>query len=192
MLDPFAPVVAALARPGRPSSDHGMEPDHAARQAAVLIAFQETPAGLQLYLTRRSAHLRHHPGQIALPGGKVEHADPSPVVTALREAHEEIGLAPENVQILGQMSPHQTVTGFVMTPVVARICAPFTPVRQPDEVEEIFTVPFSHIGNPALYRIERRFWRGTLREYYVAPWGPYYIWGATARILHRLATEMTA
>ncbi|HEY0275204.1 MAG TPA: CoA pyrophosphatase [Paenirhodobacter sp.] len=189
MPDPFAPVLAALARPGRPSSDYDLNAGFAApehirlRPAAVLIALHESPGGLRLTLTKRSSQLRHHPGQIALPGGKVESGDINAVFAALRETYEEIGLAPENVEVLGTIAPHETVTGFLVTPVIARVKAPFTPRPEPGEVEEVFTVPFAHIADPARYRIEKREWRGTWRSYYVAPYGPYYIWGATARIL---------
>lgn len=196
MTDPLAPVLAALTRPGRPSSDYDLNPgtllpeQRKLRAAGVLVAFEDTPAGVRLWLTKRSSQLRHHPGQIAFPGGKVESGDLSPVFAALREAQEEIGLAPENVEVLGTMDPHETVTGFEVTPVIARIRAPFTPRPEPGEVEEAFTVPFSHIANCRNFRVERRRWRGTWRHYYVAPFGPYYIWGATARILRALCARM--
>jgi hypothetical protein len=79
-----------------------------------------------------------------------------------------------------------------MTPIVARLTGPFDPVPQPGEVEEVFAVPLSHLADPARYRIERRMWRGQWRNYYTVPWGPYYIWGATARILRGLADRMAA
>ncbi|HEY0214636.1 MAG TPA: CoA pyrophosphatase [Paenirhodobacter sp.] len=196
MTDTFAPVLAALARPGRPSSDYDLNPGFAPpahirlRPAAVLIALHDCPDGMRVTLTKRSSHLRHHPGQIALPGGKVETGDPDVIATALRETQEEIGLAPENLHVLGTIAPHETVTGFLVTPVIARVLMPFTPRPEPDEVDEIFTVPFAHIANPAHYRIERRRWRGDWRSYYVVPYGPYYIWGATARILRAFADRI--
>lgn len=196
MSDPLAPVFAALGRPGRPSSDYDLNsgivlPEHRKlRAAGVLVAFEETAAGVRLWLTKRSSQLRHHPGQISFPGGKVESGDLSPVFAALREAREEIGLDPENVEVLGTFEPHETVTGFEVTPVIARIRGPFTPRPEPGEVEEAFTVPLSHIANPDSFRVERRQWRGDWRHYYVAPWGPYYIWGATARILRALSDRM--
>ncbi|MFT3690038.1 CoA pyrophosphatase [Paenirhodobacter sp.] len=195
MTDPLAPVLAALTRPGRPSSDYDLNPGtvlpegRRLRAAGVLVAFEETPDGARLWLTKRSSQLRHHPGQIAFPGGKVESGDLSPVFAALREAQEEIGLPPEKVEILGTMEPHETVTGFEVTPVIGRIRAPFIPRPEPGEVEEAFTVPLSHI-TAAHFRVERRRWRGDWRHYYVAPYGPYYIWGATARILRALCARM--
>lgn len=196
MTDPLAPVLDALSRPGRPSSDFDLNPEvtprpgRMLRPASVLVAFDTFGPEPRLYLTKRSSHLRHHPGQIAFPGGKVDPGDDGPVGAALREAREEIGLDPANVQVLGILTPHETVTGFVVTPVLARLHTPFTPRPEPGEVAEIFTVPLSHICDRAMFRIERRRWRGTWRSYFVAPYGPYYIWGATARMLRALAERM--
>jgi len=195
MAEAFAPLLAALARPGRPSSDYDLNPEtvlpegRVLRPAGVLIVFEETPAGLRLYLTKRASHLRHHPGQIAFPGGKVDPGDDGPVGAALREAEEEIGLPRGNVEILGVLEAHETVTGFLVTPVLARLTAPFTPQPDPSEVEEVFTIPFSHLVSTR-FRVEGRRWRGSMRYYYVAPFGPYYIWGATARMLRALCDRM--
>ena len=194
--DPFAPILNALALPGRPTSDYDLNPGtvlregRALRPAAVLVAFQDGPGGLRVILTKRASHLKHHPGQIAFPGGKVDAADHDVMAAALREAQEEIGLDPADVTILGQTAPHETVTSFQVTPVFARIAPGFLPVPQEAEVEEVFFVPFAHLADPANYRIEGRLWRGTRRRYYVVPYGPYYIWGATARILRALADRM--
>lgn len=103
-----------------------------------------------------------------------------------------MGLDPAQVEVLGTLPAHRTVTGFSMTPVLAMIRGGFTPVPEAGEVEEAFTVPFAHIADPARYRIERRLWRGDWRSYHVAPFGPYYIWGATARVLLALATRLSA
>lgn len=194
--DPYAAILNALTKPGRPTSDFDLNPDsvranrRTLRPAAVLVAFESGPDGLRVILTKRASHLKHHPGQIAFPGGKVEEADHSVVATALREAQEEIGLDPKNVTILGTTEPHETVTAFQVTPVFARIAPGFCPVPQDSEVEEVFSVPFAHLADPANYRIEGRLWRGARRRYYVVPYGPYYIWGATARILRALADRM--
>lgn len=194
--DPFVRVRAALARSTGESSDFDLNPGArpsdvlGLRPAAVLIALWSQPSGVQVILTKRSSRLQHHPGQIAFPGGKVDASDASIEAAALREAHEEIGLAPENVKILGQLPIHETVTGFVVTPILGYVRADFTPTPEAGEVDEVFVVPLAHLTEPANFRIERRRWRGEWRQYYAVPWGPYYTWGATARILRGLAERM--
>jgi 8-oxo-dGTP pyrophosphatase MutT (NUDIX family) len=143
-------------------------------------------------LTKRSSRLKHHPGQIAFPGGKVDDTDAGPVEAALREAREEIGLPAGSVDILGTWSAHETVTGFLMTPVFGIVRDDFRPIPEAGEVDEVFSVPLGHVADPARFRIEGRLWRGQFRRYYVVPYGPYYIWGATARILRALADRMAA
>lgn len=196
MRDPLAPVIAALGRHSATSSDFDLNPGtllpegRKLRPAGVLVGIMPTVDGARLILTKRASHLKHHPGQIAFPGGKQDEGDADVIAAALREAHEEIGLNPANVQILGTLPVHETVTGFVVTPVVARILAPFIPVPEPDEVDEVFQVPLHHVTDPACFTIQSRRWRGTMRHYFTVPWGPYYIWGATARILRGLADRM--
>lgn len=194
--DRIEDLTAALARPGRPSSDYDLNPDVALpagrvlRPAAVLVPLLSSPQGARLVLTKRASHLAHHPGQIAFPGGKIDAADADAAACALREAREEIGLDTANSRILGILDPHETVTGFSVTPVLCRVLADFEPRPQPDEVAEVFTVPLAHVLDSKRYRIETRLWRGQWRRYYAVPYGPYYIWGATARILRALADRM--
>lgn len=185
---------AAPSRGGVPSSDYDLNgdvqlpPNRRLRDAGVLVALQ--PWDGQIVLTKRSSRLKHHPGQIAFPGGKVDAGDADVIAAALREAQEEIGLDPANVDVVGTLPPHETVTSFTVTPVLAVLKAPFTPVPEAGEVDEMFTAPLAHVTNPARFVVEGRRWRGTRRHYYAVPWGPYYIWGATARMLRQLADAM--
>lgn len=194
MTDPAeARLRRALDRPAGPSSDFDLNPGirpaggKPLRPAAVLVAVWLRPQGAVMVLTKRASHLKHHPGQIAFPGGKVDATDPSPMAAALREAQEEIGLDPARVQVIGALPVHETVTGFAMTPFVGLIRGGFDPVPEAGEVEEVFTVPLTHVLSSARFAIEGRVWMGTPRRYYAVPYGPYYIWGATARILRGLA-----
>ena len=160
------------------------------RPAAVLVPLVERGAQTNLVLTRRSARLKHHPGQISFPGGKVDGSDPTPLDAAMREAQEEIGLAAEDIDILGTLPNHETVTGFDVHPFVARVNPDFRAMPEAGEVEEVFEVPLSHVLQPQNYVIEGRVWMGQMRRYYVVPYGPYYIWGATARMLRMLADRL--
>jgi len=193
----IAHLRAALAAPGSGSSDFDLNPDAAPprgrvlKSAGVLVALQPGRAGLDVILTKRATTLKHHPGQIAFPGGRQDPGDTGPTDAALREAEEEIGLPRTRPEILGLLPTHETVTTYLVTPVVALIDGAFDETPEPGEVSEIFRVPLVHIADSANYRIEGRLWRGTRRAYYVVPYGPYYIWGATASILHTLADRLT-
>lgn len=194
-----ARLVRLCSAGGTPSSDYDLsgglvrpQTPAALRDAGVLIAILDGDHGPQVILTKRSSALKHHPGQIAFAGGKVDPTDADAIAAALREAHEEIALPPQNVEVLGCLPPHETGTGFLMTPVVGYVKGSFTPRAEPGEVDEIFMVPFAHLANPDNYLTEGRHFRGAFRQYYVVPYGPYYIWGATARILRALAIMMAA
>jgi 8-oxo-dGTP pyrophosphatase MutT (NUDIX family) len=192
--DPLARLRAAVAAEGPPTSDYDLNPSRPEprplREAAVLIAVEERPGGPVVWLTKRSSALRHHPGQVAFPGGRIDPGDGSAEAAALREAWEEIGLPPEGVEVLGAMPPHETVTGFRMTPVLGRVVRSFEPAPEMGEVEEAFTVPLRHLADPTSYAVRSRMWRGAERRYYAVPWGPHYVWGATARIARALADRM--
>lgn len=160
-------------------------PDQGAslRPAAVLVGLVDRGDGIQVLLTRRTEALRHHAGQISFPGGRIEGTDASPIAAALREAHEEVGLHPLDVEPLGYLDPFVTITGFHVFPVVARVAPSFSPVIDPSEVAEAFEAPFDFLMAPDN---ERRFevdYRGGKRTLVEFLFNEHRIWGATAAML---------
>lgn len=188
-------IERALARQAPGSSDYDLNPDvrrpdRPLRPASVLVPLIERGPALNLILTRRAAGLSHHPGQVAFPGGKQDPEDASPLAAALREAKEEIGLDPGKVHVLGALTPHETVTFFNIAPFVAVVPSDFRPVSEPGEVAEVFEVPLDFALDPANLQVHSREWLGQSRAYYTIPYGPHYIWGATARMLKALGDRM--
>ncbi|MFC3613496.1 CoA pyrophosphatase [Lutimaribacter marinistellae] len=190
-------LSAALNRPGPGSSDFDLNPEavlppnRKLRPAGVLVPISLVEEEPRLILTKRSSALKHHPGQIAFPGGKQDEGDANVTEAALREAYEEIGLPRDLPEVVGLLPAHETVTSFMVTPVVAVLRENFSVMPEPGEVEEVFSVPLAHVLDPDRYSVQSRRWRGQRRYYYTAPFGPYYIWGATARMLRGLAARMT-
>ncbi|MEL7543952.1 MAG: CoA pyrophosphatase [Pseudomonadota bacterium] len=158
----------------------------APRPAAVLVPIIQRADALHVILTLRATHLPTHAGQIAFPGGKMEPDDTGPDHTALREAHEEIGLEPGAVSTLGYLDSYQTGTGFRILPVVATVAPDVALTPDPSEVDDAFEVPLAFLMDPANHRRHAREWKGVLRHYYAMPWENRYIWGATAGILRNL------
>ena len=170
-------------------------PDRMPRPASVLIPIVVHDDGVGVLLTERTAHLHDHAGQISFPGGRVEEGDADAIATALREAHEEIGLPPDDVDVIGTLPEYLTATAYRVTPVIGLIERAFTPVLDTFEVSEVFEVPLAFLMDPINH--ERRILRlgDTGRTFYAMPYAtpqraaegrPYFIWGATAAILRNL------
>ncbi len=168
--------------------------------AAVLIALVPRDE-ITVLLTQRTDHLTDHPGQISFPGGRAEPGDADAVATALREAHEEIGLAPTYVDVIGALPTYTTGTGFIVTPVVAIVRPGFAVQADPFEVAEVFEVPLSFLMNPANHRRHSIEVTGVSREFLSMPWDGsdeqgqprrYFIWGATAAMLRNLYRFLAA
>ena len=161
------------------------------KPASVLFPIVLRPGGASVLLTQRTDKLKDHPGQISFPGGRVEPQDRTPADTALREAKEEIGLAARHVEVLGYLPEYRTITGFCVTPVVAIVTPPFDLHPDPDEVAEVFEVPFAFLMDVANHRQHAMRYRGELRRYCAMPYGDYFIWGATAGIIATLAHALS-
>lgn len=178
-----AMIDGGAIRPGDPSDQEAE-----LMAAAVLVPLVERPEGLTVMLTKRTAHLAHHPGQISFPGGRLEPDDDGDLLTcALRETAEEVGLAPDQVQVLGRLDDYVTGTGFIVTPVVGVIDPPFTLTPDSFEVAEVFEVPLDFVLDQANHQLQRREVRGIQRPFWALSWGDKLIWGATAGILVNLS-----
>jgi len=158
--------------------------------AAVLVGLVKRGAELAVLLTQRTDHLHHHGGQISFPGGRVEAHDLSPVATALRETEEEIGLDRRHVEIVGFLDLYQTVTGFLVTPVVSFVEPGFELRPDPFEVAEVFEVPLDFILDPRNQERRSIQYQGRDRHFYVIPYQNRYIWGATAAMLVGFAKRL--
>lgn len=155
--------------------------------AAVLIPIVPRPEGATILLTKRTDHMRDHPGQISFPGGRVESDDGSPWHTAVREAQEEIGLNPDLPEVLGYLPEYRTGTGFAVTPVVALVSPPFALSLDAFEVAEAFEVPLAFLLNPDNHQRHTMVVRGAERSYHAMHYDNYFIWGATAGMIISLA-----
>ncbi len=190
--DRRAPRVAGdvrVAAPGAQSTAAaGMDEAFAlsAVPAAVLVPLIAHERGITVLLTQRASHLSRHPGQIAFPGGRHDPGDASIVDTALREAHEEVGLAPARIDVLGVLPEYRTRTGFRITPVVGWIEPPFTAQPDAGEVAEVFEMPLAFALDPANHERHHRDSDEGRRYFYVLPFEDRYIWGATAAMLVNL------
>ena len=157
--------------------------------AAVLvpIILHDEPA---LLLTKRTAHLKSHAGQVSFPGGRIDPEDQHAEAAALREAEEEIALNPGEVEVIGRMDDYVTGTGYVITPVLGLLPPGLTYIPSPHEVAAVFEFPFSVLLDPEAPRRQKQHVRGVWREYWVWPHPEHFIWGATAAIMVHLAGKL--
>lgn len=182
-------IVSALGKPAPVSYDFDLNNNQRnlltskLRDAAVLVAIQNLNDFPRIILTIRAQNLNSHPGQVAFPGGKIDTNDNTTVDAALREAQEEIGLPQKQVEVLGCLSQHITISRFRVTPVVALVEKEFNVKPEKGEVHEVFSVPLNFLMASHNYSIYTRKHLGKNQSYYAIPYGPYYIWGTTARIL---------
>ena len=172
------------------------EPAHAS--VLMPLVLRDT---ITVLLTQRTDHLTDHPGQISFPGGRAETSDADATATALREAHEEIGLEAPYIDVIGSLPTYTTGTGFIVTPVVAFVQPGFTVQADPFEVAEIFEVPLAFLMSPANHHRHAVEVGGIRREFLSMPWQGqdeqgqprrYFIWGATAAMLRNLYRFLAA
>lgn len=180
---PFKEVPAAYSN-GYPVPGVSQTP------AAVLIPLVVRESGITVLLTQRTAHLNDHAGQVSFPGGRCDDTDPNVTFTALREAREEVGLEPEQVQVLGTLPDYYTGTGFCVTPVLSLVQPPLNLKLDDFEVAEVFEVPLPYVLDRANWRQETYVRGGRPRQFWATDWQSFYIWGATAGMLVNLITLM--
>ncbi len=197
---------ARFTRPPVWTPEHSVEKKFENREpalAAVLVPLVMR-SELTLLLTERTTNLSTHSGQIAFPGGRTDESDQDAVATALREAHEEIGLPHEHVEVLGTLPIYVTGTAFIITPVVALVRPGFDLRPNPGEVAHVFEVPLAYLMNPANHRRHALEFDGVTRQWLSMPYldpavaadgrdaTERYIWGATAGMLRNLYRFLSA
>ena len=175
--------------------------DRTPAHASVLVPLVVHGGGTTVLLTRRTEHLRDHAGQISCPGGRAEASDADAVATALREAEEEVGLPRAQVEVIGALPHYITVTGFIVTPVVALVRPGVELALDPFEVAEAFEVPLAFLMDPAHHRRHAFEAGGQQRRFLSMPWRAagadgtpreYFIWGATAAMLRNFYGFLSA
>jgi 8-oxo-dGTP pyrophosphatase MutT (NUDIX family) len=158
--------------------------------AAVLVALVSRPEGDAVLLTRRTETLTKHPGQVSFPGGRVDAGDRDVLDAALREVREEVAIGPESIEPLGYLDPYDTITGFRVLPVVARLAPDYRAVPNPAEVADAFEVPIGPLlRGQHIEQVSAEFY-GRVRHYWEYRQGPHRIWGATAAMLVNLARRL--
>jgi 8-oxo-dGTP pyrophosphatase MutT (NUDIX family) len=176
-------VLAAAPLAADHSRVTGLLPEGPTTPAAVLVAIADGALGPSLLLTRRAGHLRQHAGQISFPGGRIEGFDAGPLAAALRETHEEVGIEPAYIEPLGYLPGQLVLTGFAITPVVARVLPGYRLRVDATEVAEVFELPLTVVADAASFRAMPRQVRGVELLLHELSWDGHVIWGATAGML---------
>jgi 8-oxo-dGTP pyrophosphatase MutT (NUDIX family) len=159
------------------------------RAAAVLIPITDR-AEPGVILTQRPTWLRSHAGQVAFPGGKVDHSDENSIFAALREAEEELNIPPARVEVIGVADTYYSGSGYSIAPVVGIIPPDLELQPNPQEVEDWFEVPLAFLLDPANSIKKETNWNGQQRSYYDMQWGERRIWGVTAGIIANLVRRL--
>jgi len=157
------------------------------KPAAVLIPLVDHKDGMTVLFTKRAPHLKIHSGQVSFPGGRCEVEDIHAMETALRETEEEVGIRRSHIDVLGAMEDYETVTGYVITPIVAVIEPAYSLQVDPGEVAEVFELPLDYILDEKNHELQSRMWNAERRHYYVIMNEKHDVWGATAAMLVRFA-----
>lgn len=160
------------------------------KKAAVLIPCVDRKEGLSVILTKRASHLKNHPGQISFPGGKFEALDINLTHTALREAQEEIGLSPSQVQVIGQLPALATISRFSITPFVAIVDEQYHYQIDHNEVDYLFEVPASYLFDPTNLFTKKMQIKGTQHQIFAINYQKHFIWGVTAQIIQALQIQL--
>ncbi|MCB1383836.1 MAG: CoA pyrophosphatase [Notoacmeibacter sp.] len=156
------------------------------RAAAVLVPVVQRAEGVRVILTQRTERLRSHSGQVAFPGGRIDPEDETAAHAALRETHEEIGIAPSEVEVIGRMPDYLTGSGYRIVPVFGVVDPGFNYALNADEVDAAFEVPLAFLMSPENHKRDSRIWNGQERFFWTMPWGERYIWGVTAGIIRTI------